>query len=172
MRQRFNVLSQLPPAVEAAQKDPPVQLCAFSVGAQEYGVDIMRVVEMLPPQRIHPIPGAPTFIEGVIHQRGGILPVVDLRKRLLGPHEAPAEKWRLLVCRLGRRRVAFVVDRVSEVLRLRRGDIKPAPGLGSVGQAPYIVGVYGPPERLRLLLDVKALLRMELAREEARRARP
>lgn len=171
MRQqhRFEIVSQSP-AEEAKEREPLVQLCAFFVGSEEYAVDIMRVEEILPPHRPTPIRGAPPFIEGVIHLRGAIIPVVDLRKRLLG-EESPTsgKKTRLLVCWLGRRRVAFCVDRVSEVVRLRRSEIKPAPALGAVGPAPYVVGVCGPPERLKLLLDVKALLLSETVRDTGRR---
>jgi purine-binding chemotaxis protein CheW len=189
MRQRFSVLTQMaqPPSEAAgvAEQNALVQLCVFFVGSEEYAVDIMRVEEILQPQRLTPIRGAPPFIEGVIRLRGSIIPVVDLRKRLLGQSEpVNTPKTRLLVCWLGRKRVAFTVDRVSEVRRLRRGDIKPAPALGAVGPAPFVVGVYGEPEattrerrsaqerggeRLTLLLDVKALLMTELVREGGRR---
>ncbi|PTL82389.1 chemotaxis protein CheW [Vitiosangium sp. GDMCC 1.1324] len=198
MRQRFNVLTQLSQSRDdesaAAERDPLVQLCAFFVGPEEYAVDIMRVEEILLPQRLTPIRGAPSFIEGVIRLRGSIIPVVDLRKRLIGI-ESPVDtpKTRLLVCWLGRKRVAFTVDRVSEVVRLRRSEIKPAPAIGAVGPAPFVVGVYGEPERrelerrgsekreqekraesleperLKLLLDVKALLMAELVRDTGRR---
>jgi purine-binding chemotaxis protein CheW len=173
MRQRFNVLTQLTQASTdpsgAPDRDPLVQLCAFLVGSEEYAVDIMRVEEILPPQRLTPIRGAPPFIEGVIHLRGSILPVVDLRKRLLGTDAPPSPKTRLLVCWLGRKRVAFAVDRVSEVVRMRRSEIKPAPAMGAVGPAPFVVGVCGPPERLKLLLDLKTLLLAEMVRDTGRR---
>ncbi|WNG35896.1 purine-binding chemotaxis protein CheW [Archangium violaceum] len=198
MRQRFNVLTQLTQSMAdemtAAERDPLVQLCAFFVGPEEYAVDIRRMEEALQPQRITPIRGAPPFIEGIIRLRGSIIPVVDLRKRLLGI-EAPVDtpKTRMLVCWLGRKRVAFTVDRVSEVVRLRRSEIKPAPAIGAVGPAPFVVGVYGEPEkgeqdkrepdrreqdkreqekhgqgRLKLLLDVKALLLAEMVRDGRR----
>ncbi len=189
MRQRFNILTQLvqSPAdvAHAAERDPLVQLCVFFVGHEEYAVDIMRVEEILLLQRTTPIRGAPPFLEGVIRLRGAIIPVVDLRKRL-GGVEAPVNtpKSRMLVCWLGRKRVAFTVDRVSEVVRLRRSDIKPAPAIGAVGPTPFVVGVYGEPDkqeqgdkrgstgrevaRLKLLLDVKALLMAELVRDGRR----
>jgi purine-binding chemotaxis protein CheW len=175
MRQRFNVLTQLTQTrsdeAAAAERDPLVQLCAFLVGSEEYVVDIMRVEEILPPQRLTPIRGAPSFIQGVIHLRGSILPVVDLRKLLLDSDAPPSPKTRLLVCWLGRRRVAFAVDRVSEVVRLRRSEIKPAPAMGALGPAPFVVGVCGSPERLKLLLDLKTLLLTEMMRDSGRRRR-
>jgi purine-binding chemotaxis protein CheW len=174
MRQRFSVLTQLTQSQAdeqaAAERDPLVQLCAFFVGPEEYAVDIMRVEEILQPQRLTPIRGAPPFIEGVIRLRGSIIPVVDLRKRLLGI-EAPVDtpKTRLLVCWLGRRRVAFTVDRVSEVVRLRRSEIKPAPAIGAVGPAPFVVGVYSEPEKSeqeKLEQEKRELHKRELRRHE------
>lgn len=172
MKDPVNLLARRPRAVldaPAREADTLVQLCAFFVGREEYVLDIMRVEEILPPQRITPIPHAPSFVEGVLHLRGLILPVVDLRRRLQGQATPETPKTRLLVCRLGTRRVAVRVDRVAEVLRVRRGDIKPAPTLVVAGRAPFVVGVCGPPDRLRLLLDLKALLRAELERESSRR---
>ncbi|MBE4753432.1 chemotaxis protein CheW [Corallococcus sp. ZKHCc1 1396] len=168
MTDPVNLLARRPRGVTA--DDVPaheleVQLCAFFVGNEEYVLDIMRVEEILPPQRVIPIPHAPAFVEGVLHLRGAMLPVVDLRRRLLEQDAPETKRTRLLVCRLGPRRVAVRVDRVAEVLRVRKGDIKPAPALMAAGRTPFVVGVCGPPERLRLLLDLKALLRSELDRE-------
>ncbi|NMO13347.1 purine-binding chemotaxis protein CheW [Pyxidicoccus fallax] len=172
MKDPVNLLARRPRAVldaPAQEADTLVQLCAFFVGNEEYVLDIMRVEEILPPQRVTPIPHAPSFVEGVLHLRGIILPVVDLRRRLQGQETPETPKTRLLVCRLGTRRVAVRVDRVAEVLRVRRGDIKPAPSLVVAGRSPFVVGVCGPPDRLRLLLDLKALLRAELERESSRK---
>ena len=143
--------------------EPLVQLCAFQVGAEEYAVDIMRVEEILPPQPLTAIPRAPSYVEGVLQLRGAVLPVVDLRKWLLGAGAPPPTRTRLLICLLGRRRVAMAVDRVTEVVHVRKSDIKPAPPLLSTGARPFVVGVWGPPTRLKLLLDLKALLAADAA---------
>jgi purine-binding chemotaxis protein CheW len=167
MTDPMSLLARRPPGArrdDAAPTDDEVQLCAFFVGNEEYVLDIMRVEEILPPQRVIPIPHAPAFVEGVLHLRGAMLPVVDLRQRLLGQPTSESKRARMLVCRLGPRRVVVRVDRVAEVLRLRRRDIKPAPALMAAGRTPFVVGVCGPPERIRLLLDLKALLRAELER--------
>ncbi|GHG83382.1 chemotaxis protein CheW [Comamonas sp. JC664] len=168
MKDPVNLLPSRPHAVAdeaASASEVVVQLCAFYIGAAEYVLDIMRVEEILPLQRVTPIPHAPAFVEGVLHLRGVILPVVDLRCRLMGAPGPETPKSRLLVCKLGTRRLAVKVDRVAEVLRVRKGDIKPAPALVVAGHSPFVVGVCGPPDRLRLLLDLKALLRVELERE-------
>jgi purine-binding chemotaxis protein CheW len=168
MREPLSLLPRRPRSEDTAPKDPIVQLCGFAVGREEYAVDIMRVEEILPPQRVISVPRAPSFVEGMLHLRGALLPVVDLRQRLMTTEAPPAPKTRLLVCLLGRRRLALRVDRVTEVLRVRRSDIKPAPALLSPGRAPFIVGVCGTVERPRLLLDIKALLRSEVERESKR----
>lgn len=143
---------------EAAESDS-AQLCAFWVGAQEFALDIMRVEEILRPVRGTPVPNAPPGVEGVVKVGGSVIPVVDLRRRIGSGEPPPKAKPKLLICRVGPRRVALRVDGVSEVVRVSRADIKPAPGFSSGGTGPYVIGVWGPAERLRLLLDVKALLR-------------
>jgi purine-binding chemotaxis protein CheW len=143
----------------AAEAPDAVQLCAFYVGGDEYVVDIMRVEEILLPQRVTAVPRAPPFVEGVVNLRGVIVPVIRLARRLepKGP-PPPRAKPKLLVCWVGRRRVGLMVDGVSEVMRVNRSAIKPAPSIATPGADPLVIGVCGPPDRLRLLLDVKALL--------------
>jgi purine-binding chemotaxis protein CheW len=145
-------------AVELEAADT-VQLCAFWVGAQEYALDIMRVEEILQPLRGTPVPNAPDFVEGVVKVGGVIIPVVDVKRRLGGGSPPPRAKPKLLVCKIGTRRVGLRVDGVSQVVRVRRSEIKPAPRFTAGGAHPYLVGVWGPAERLRLLLDIKALVR-------------
>jgi len=137
-----------------------VQLCAFFVGKEEYCIDLRRVEEILQPLPVTPLPRAPEFIEGVVSLRGTVMPVVDVRKRL-GVPLAPGGKAKLLVCLVGRKRLGLLVDRVSQVVRTTVGELKPAPPLSREGLTPCVLGVCGPPEKLMLLLDVKALLQQE-----------
>ncbi len=145
-------------AVEPAPREELVQLCAFQVGGEEYVLDIMRIREILAPQRITPVPHAPPFVVGVINLRGAIIPVVDLRERLGVPVTAPTRRTRLLIALIGTRKVALVVDAVTEVVRIPRAEIKPAPALLNAGGPKFFVGVCGQRERLKLLLNVRALL--------------
>ena len=135
-----------------------VQLCAFVVGGEGYVVDIMRITEIIPPLRITKVPRAPEFVEGVITLRGSIVPVVDLRRRLGAPVTAPTKKSKYVICTVGGRRVGLVVDAVTEVLRIPRSAIRRAPAMLSRGGPRFFLGVCGPPEALKLLLNVKALL--------------
>jgi purine-binding chemotaxis protein CheW len=159
----------VPGRERGAADDALVQLCTFRIGGEDYAVDIMRVREIIHPLPITPVPRAPAFVEGVVRLRGEVIPVLDVRRRL-GVAQAPtSRKTRFLVVNVARRRIGLVVDEVCEVLRLPRREIRPAPALGSDGPR-FFLGVCGgdaaqgaarrsgSPGRLRLLLDVKALL--------------
>lgn len=142
-----------------------VQLCVLEVGAESYVVDLRRVEEILPAQTPTPVPRAPSFLEGVVKLRGEVVPVVDVRKRLgvqpksvTTPDERIRRRQRMIVCKLGRRRVGFLVDGVTRVLRVPVAELKPAPLTATPGRSPHVLGVVGEPGQLKLLLDVLSLV--------------
>ncbi len=141
-----------------------VQLCVLQVGTTEYAIDLRRVDEILTVPLVTPVPRAPRFLEGVVKLRGDVVPVIDVRKQLkvlsaATENDAKAKRrQRLLVCRVGRRRVGLLVDAVTQIARVPYDDLRPAPLAEVPGQPTHVVGVCGPPDRLRLLLDVKAFL--------------
>ena len=164
-------------SVDAGER---VELCTFRVGGEDYAVDIMRVREIINPLPVTPVPRAPRFIEGVVRLRSEIIPVVDVRKRFGLPALAPTRKTKFLVVRIGGRRLALVVDEVTEVVRLARSEIRPAPAFADDGAPRFFLGVCGGEAasprggqpgarrgtgRLRLLLNVRALLEGERAGE-------
>jgi purine-binding chemotaxis protein CheW len=139
-----------------------VQLCVVRIGATEYAIDLRRVREILPTQRLTPLPAASQW-EGLFESRGTVLPVLDLRRQLgVRPSAAPGRE-KLLVVLIGQRQVGMLVDAVVQVLRTQRSELKPAP---SVSEGPYVVGVCGDPPSLKLLLDVKALLSAAVQRNQ------
>ncbi len=146
-----------PQPVAQADAEPLVQLCAFRVGSEEYVLDMRRVEEIVRSPQLTRVPRAPACIDGVIHFRGVILPAVDLRKRLQAGTPPPGPTPKCMICRLGRERVAILVDAMSGVVRLPRAQLKPAPPLLAAGAKPYVLGVCGSPEKPKLLLDLKAL---------------
>ena len=144
-----------------------IQLCVVRIGAESYALDLKRVEEILPVPALTPLPRAPRFLEGVVRLRGEVLPVVDARKRLqvtslatqaLKPSGKPKITERLIVCRIGTRKVGVLVDAVTQVQRVMRSSLRPAPLANRPGAAPHILGVTGEGDHLTLLLDVKALL--------------
>jgi purine-binding chemotaxis protein CheW len=137
------------------------QLVAFGVGEGDYAVDIMRIKEIINPVPVTPMPKAPRFLEGVIELRGAILPVIDVRKRfdLSASPATRATKFLIVSVDLSDVRiiVGLVVDRVSEPLRLPKGEIKPAPQLSTAERA-FFTGVVHHNGRMLMVLDVDALL--------------
>ncbi len=168
------------PPAPAFGEDPIVHLCAFRVGGEDYAIDVMRVREIIPSVEVTPVPRAPPFIPGVIRLRGEVIPIVDARVRLGLPAAAPTGKTKFLVVKVGPRRIGLVVDEVTEVVRVPRSEIRPAPALPESGATRWFLGVCGGdraapgrrgPARLRLLLNVGALVEPARAGEaEAARA--
>jgi len=137
-----------------------VQLACFTVGSEEYALDIMRIKEIIQPLKITTVPRVPPFIEGVIELRGAILPVVDLRKRFELPATPPTRATKYIIVGLEGRIVGLVVDAVSDFLRVARGDVSPAPMLaGDAGQ--YFTGVVRRGGRILFVLDIDKILTSE-----------
>jgi len=132
-----------------------LQLVTFKLGTEEFGVDILKVQEINKMMNITKIPNAPAFIEGVINLRGKIIPIVDLRKRL-GFKEQPYDKsTRIIVVELEGLVLGFIVDSVSEVLRIPENTIEPPPSMVAGIESEYIEGVGKLDDRLLILLELK-----------------
>jgi purine-binding chemotaxis protein CheW len=134
-----------------------LQLVTFKLGTEEFGVDILKVQEINKMMNITKIPNAPAFIEGVINLRGKIIPIVDLRKRL-GFREQPYDKsTRIIVVELEGLVLGFIVDFVSEVLRIPANTIEPPPSMVAGIESEYIEGVGKLDDRLLILLELKKI---------------
>jgi len=145
-------------AEEEAVEPSQVQLCAFVVGTEEYAIDVHRVVEILQPLVATHVPRAPQ-VDGVIDLHGEIVPQVDLRRVLGAEGPLDLRRQRLLVCLVGRRKVGFRVDRVTQVVRASRDELKPVPSVGGEDElSPYVIGVCTRGSRLLLLLNLRAVL--------------
>ena len=112
--------------------DDDTQVVIFRLGAEEFGVPIMSVQEIVRvPETLTRVPRTPAFVEGVINLRGTVLPVIDQRSRLGLPLIERNDRQRIMVYLLGGLRTGFIVDSVAEVLRIPRGHIVPAPTMSS-----------------------------------------
>jgi purine-binding chemotaxis protein CheW len=140
--------------------DEDEQFVVFQLGAEEYGVPIEAVQEIVRiPDGIARVPKAPEFVEGVMNLRGSVLPVVDQRRRFGMPAASRNERQRILVYTLTVGKVGFIVDSVSEVLKIPKKSIEPAPGV-STGQSKVIrrVANLASNNRLLFLLSPESLL--------------
>jgi purine-binding chemotaxis protein CheW len=145
----------------AVQDD--LQLVIFRLGAEEFGVPIMAVQEIVRvPEQLTKVPRTPAFVEGVINLRGAVLPVIDQRSRLGLPALARNDRQRIMVFTLGEQRTGFIVDSVAEVLRVPRQSLAPAPAL-SQAQSRMIreVARLEGQQRLIMLIDPAQLLQWQ-----------
>jgi purine-binding chemotaxis protein CheW len=142
------------------------EFLTFRLGAEEYGIDILRVQEIRSYEQPTRIANVPEFIKGVVNLRGVIVPIVDLRLKL-GCASAEYNTFTVVVVLNVRGRVVgAVVDSVSDVLELQKEQIKPAPQLHSSVDASFITGIgavrsgsgENDRERMLILMDIEALM--------------
>jgi purine-binding chemotaxis protein CheW len=134
-----------------------LQLVSFKIGEEAFGVDILKVQEIIRQQDLTHLPDLAKFVEGVINLRDKVIPVIGLR-RCFGLDEQSADKHsRIVVVEVNGTTVGFIVDAVSEVLRIPRDTVEPLPALGKL-EREYITGVGKLDARMLLLLDPDRLM--------------
>ena len=157
-RHDANRASQAAGPHPAASKAPNGEYLTFRLGAEEYGIDILRVQEIRsyePPTRIA---NAPAFLKGVVNLRGVIVPIVDLRLKL-GCDSAEYNNFTVvIVLNVRGRVVGAVVDSVSDVLELAGETIRPAPAMNASIDTAFITGIGSVAGRMLILMDIEALM--------------
>ncbi len=134
------------------------QYLTFTLGQEEYGVEILKVQEIRGYSAVTPIPNTPGYIKGVMNLRGTIIPVVDLRAKL-GLAEAEYNQFTvIIVVMVGTKVMGLIVDSVSDVLNIPKADIQAAPDFGSDVEARFIQGMAKAGEKLVVLLDIDKVL--------------
>jgi purine-binding chemotaxis protein CheW len=141
--------------------DELLQLVTFSIGEEEFGVDILKVQEIIRTMEITKVPRAQDFVEGVINLRGKVIPIIDLRRRFGLDSKNHDKHTRIIVIEINNMIVGFVVDSVSEVLRIPASTVEPPPPVVAGLESEYISGVGKLQDRLLILLDLDKLLSNE-----------
>ncbi|SFM61208.1 chemotaxis protein CheW [Methanolobus profundi] len=140
---------------EKGSTDELLQMVVFQLGGEEFGVEIMKVQEIIRMPEITQIPQSPEFVEGVINLRGRIIVVINLDKRFNLVSKEEDEHSRIIVVEIGDHVVGMIVDSVNEVLRIPASSVDPAPELVmSNVSKEYITGVGKMDDRLLILLDL------------------
>jgi len=134
-----------------------LQLVTFGLGVEEFAVDILAVQEINRMMTLTRVPASPAEVEGVINLRGKIIPVIDLRKRFGLAANEHSEQSRIVVVEVHSRVIGFIVDRVSEVLRINSKIVEPAPPMACSVDSDFIAGVGKLEDRLLILLDLQKL---------------
>ncbi len=135
-----------------------IQLVTFKIAEEEFGVDILKVQEIIRMMPITKVPNAPSFVEGVINLRGKVIPVIDMRKRFGMKAAIHDSQTRIKVMDLSGQIVGFVVDAVCEVLRITESTVEPPPAVVAGIGSEYMRGVGKLEDRLLILLDLDKLL--------------
>jgi len=134
------------------------EFLTFTLGAEEYGLDILRVQEIRGYDAVTHIANAPDFIKGVINLRGVIVPIVDMRLKF---HLATVEYNEftvVIILTVADRVVGMVVDGVSDVVGLTAEQVKPAPEFGAGLDTQYITGIGTQDGRMLILVDIEKLM--------------
>jgi purine-binding chemotaxis protein CheW len=134
------------------------ELLTFTLGSEEYGIDILKVQEIRGYEAVTTIANAPEFIKGVINLRGIIVPVVDMRIKFNLGSVTYNETTVVIILNVVGRVVGMVVDGVSDVTTLKADEIKPPPEFGSGLDTQYLQGLGTVDERMIILVDIEKLM--------------
>lgn len=135
-----------------------LQLVSFTIGKEEFAVDILMVQEIIRVIQCTKVPNAPQYVDGVINLRGKVIPVVNLRYKL-GMQRIDSDKnTRIIVIEMNNITVGFLVDAVKEVLRIPSSITEPPPSMISGISAEYILSVGKLKDRLLILLNLAKVL--------------
>ncbi|WP_196158160.1 chemotaxis protein CheW [Reinekea sp. G2M2-21] len=141
-----------------AGEDPILQWVTFRLENETYGINVMQVREVLRYSEIAPVPGAPSYVIGIINLRGNVVTVVDTRERFGLPGSEITDNTRIVILETDNQVVGILVDAVAEVVYLRQSEIEVAPNVGNENNARYIQGVSHKNDELLILIEIKNLL--------------
>jgi len=137
----------------------------FTLAAEEYGIGILKVKEIIGMMAITAIPQAPGYIKGIINLRGKVIPVVDLRRKFGIAEMAYTDRTCIIVAEVrtnkGHVLTGIVVDTVSEVVNIKSADIEDAPDFGTSLNTAYILGMAKAGSGIRILLDIDRVIQEE-----------
>ena len=134
------------------------EFLAFTLGSEEYGIDILKVQEIRGYEAVTRIANAPEFIKGVINLRGIIIPVVDMRIKFNLGTPVYDQFTVVIILNIAGRVMGMVVDSVSDVTTLLPDQVKPAPEMGTAFNSDYMIGLGTIDERMLILVDIDKLM--------------
>lgn len=134
------------------------EFLAFTLGKEEYGIDILKVQEIRGYETVTRIANAPEFVKGVVNLRGIIVPIVDMRIKFNLGEPTYDQFTVVIILNIGGRVVGMVVDSVSDVITLSAEQVKPAPEMGTALNTDYLIGLGTLDERMLILVDIDKLM--------------
>jgi purine-binding chemotaxis protein CheW len=137
------------------------QFISFSIGEEEYGLELLRVKEVIRIREITWLPKAPSFVKGIINLRGDVIPIIDLRDKFGLEAKESTAMTRVIVVEVEGRMIGMVVDSASQVVRIPADQIDPPPPMLGGFSQEFITGVGKLDDNLIILLNTDAILTME-----------
>jgi len=142
-------------------EDPILQWVTFKLDNETYGINVMRVQEVLRYTEIAPVTGAPSYVLGIINLRGNVVTVIDTRQRF-GLHSGEiSDNTRIVIIEADKQVVGIMVDSVAEVVYLRQSEIETAPNVGNEESAKFIQGVCNKNNELLILVELDKMMSEE-----------
>ncbi len=130
----------------------------FVLSNEEYGIEILKVREIIGIMEITPVPQTPDYMKGVINLRGSVIPIVDLRLKFAMPEVERTKETCIIVAEVGATQVGVIVDSVSEVTDIKGEDIEEAPNFGQEIDTNFIMGLGKTKKKIVILLDIEKVL--------------
>lgn len=141
-----------------ADNDEVLQWVTFRLENESYGVNVMQVQEVLRYTEIAPVPGAPSYVLGIINLRGNVVTVIDTRSRFGLMPDDVTDNSRVVIIESNKQVIGILVDSVAEVVYMKASDIEPTPNVGTDENAKFILGVCNRDDELLILVDLDKLL--------------
>lgn len=163
--------SLISPASEAMKTHGHADSCegkylTFAIGDEEFGLEILKVREIIGYINVTPVPQTPSYVKGVINLRGQVIPVMDLRLKFNLAEKEITEQTCIIIIETASRRGAcltgLIVDRVSEVLDIEADQIEPPPSLGASTNTSFILGMGKVGDRVKILLQIDRVVDEEV----------
>jgi purine-binding chemotaxis protein CheW len=142
-------------------EDPILQWVTFKLDNETYGINVMRVQEVLRYTEIAPVPGAPSYVLGIINLRGNVVTVIDTRQRFGLNSGEISDNTRIVIIEADKQVVGIMVDSVAEVVYLRQSEIETAPNVGNEESAKFIQGVCNQNNELLILVELDKMMSEE-----------
>ncbi len=152
---------QMAVAVADGAADRGGKFLTFYLGEEEYGLEILKVHEIIGLMAITRVPRTPDFVRGVINLRGKVIPIADLRRKFRMETVEDTEQTCIIVVQTQGVQFGVVVDRVSEVVDLTTEEIEDSPAFGAEIDTNYILGMGKTGDRVRILLDIDRVLSLQ-----------
>lgn len=146
---------------EDAEASSALQCVTFMIGDETYGVDVLKVHEIIGMTRITPIPNMEKFMRGVINLRGSVVPVVDMRTRFSISQKEYDKFTVIIIAEVHEKLVGMIVDSVADVVMLPSGSIQDTPNFSSRIDAEFIKGIGRVDDTLMILLEVDRILSVD-----------